>query len=468
MDKFAQMGGNLTDRITAELSSNRNDPIANLLNRLNSKQSNEGNMLSENELKELLKDRTSRRKPRNNRFVVDITTGEPIGNVIEGGDLEGSQLVGRGSRGRSREIDPYEYFLDKPPSVDPVDFLSERLGLRTPVRVEMLDDPQFTKGGRKVFKGGGYVKGYAPGGNISQDWMEEFFKPTTVYENQPFDAYAPGVPNSIYENARDVVPLREQELPWFERGLEKSNWRPNGDIRTMPFQDVPVKDGSLGYPNMQMDYGDAQQEDPFASLFSTPSFVDGVESGDTGSTINGPVKFALDERDQAINDKIRQLMISRLENYEKNQEEKDNDPLKSIFGDYNKGLFQMGMGILANSGYPNSAGEAIGKGVLGVQNAEEQKSLAKQQRENDRLKELLNMRYMQATMQAMDPQVKMQLARYAAAQEQGQKAISHRYDMERDAFLEEGRNKRAAERNALTEKLAQPIGFGAEPIIDTE
>lgn len=70
----------------------------------------------------------------------------------------------------------------------------------------------------------------------------------------------------------------------------------------------------------------------------------------------------------------------------------------------------MGMGILANSGYPNSAGEAIGKGVLGAQESLEQKELQKNARKNDRLKELLNLRYMNAMVQSMDPEIKKQLA----------------------------------------------------------
>jgi hypothetical protein len=80
----------------------------------------------------------------------------------------------------------------------------------------------------------------------------------------------------------------------------------------------------------------------------------------------------------------------------------------------NMPLLKMGLSILANSGYPNSAGEAIGKGVLGTLENEQAKDMQKQERNANKLKELVNLRYMQAMVESMDPNVKMQLAKEKA------------------------------------------------------
>ena len=198
---------------------------------------------------------------------------------------------------------------------------------------------------------------------------------------------------------------------------------------------------------------------------ASEDLISGLEAGDYAGAAASPLDAAMNTKDDELNNRLRDLIMSKIGDYEKNNQEKDTDPLTSIFGNYNKGLFKMGMGILANSGYPNSAGEAIGKGILGAQESEEKSMLAKNERNNDRLKQLLNLRYMNSMIESMDPQVKMKLAQYKAQQDNYNEVLKLQGQLQR-AQASGDRTTANIIMKAIMEK--QNGAFGPQPISGQE
>lgn len=189
-----------------------------------------------------------------------------------------------------------------------------------------------------------------------------------------------------------------------------------GPIEGSPYDSLPkesddlrqLRSGMTGVNIGSPDYGQTQEN--FTGL-EPENLIESVGTGNVDGIIQEPLAQVANSRNQELQDELDSLMLERIRALKGQGEAEDNDPLKSLFGDYNKGLFKMGMSILANSGYPNSAGEAIGKGILSAQESEEAKSIAGVERKNKRLHELLNARYMNAMIEQMSPEQRMAIER---------------------------------------------------------
>ena len=88
-----------------------------------------------------------------------------------------------------------------------------------------------------------------------------------------------------------------------------------------------------------------------------------------------------------------------------------------LFSDVNEPLLKLGLSLLASKG---SFGEALGEAGLSSLKDREMEQFKVQKEKSDRLKEILDIRYKQAQMEAMDPSNKLALAQ---AQAESRKTI---------------------------------------------
>lgn len=156
-------------------------------------------------------------------------------------------------------------------------------------------------------------------------------------------------------------------------------------------------------------------------------FIQALDSGEPSAMVSEPAQAQLNQKEDALTSAFRSMIMNELEQ-RKNYKEPDENKLFGM--NVNMPLIKMGLGILANSGYPNSAGEAIGKGVLGALEDDQRSQKDKFEKNQAKLKELLNMRYMQAMVESMDPNVKAELQRQRMVQEGVQKQIESEVDFQ--------------------------------------
>lgn len=315
------------------------------------------------------------------------------------------------------------------------------------------------------FSGGGYVKGYAKGDLIKM--------PDGSYRRKDGSEVELSVLEKAINNSRQgagLSPLadnyygdfdlgdaaaeagRRAEQPEREFGeLWEQPWRTDsrvgrgletlarGAASIVPFSGSVLARGAQGGLNaLDFLFGDMTKENkpatikaptpktnsPFGTLrmdspnYGQPTaetFNVGLEEGEPSAPLEQEAQAEIAQaKEDTLSAALREMIMQEIEERKKRQEPDEN----KLFGmNVNMPLIKMGLGILANSGYPNSAGEAIGKGVLGALEGEEQKRLQKQERDSAKLQELVKLRFMQAQVEAMDPNIKMQLQREKAVQE---------------------------------------------------
>lgn len=317
------------------------------------------------------------------------------------------RVDGPAGRGKPKTFNsPLEVLIGNQPPPIPQDYLDSRIeGIPEDAML-----PDFTQGGyrnisqkdidrmlreagiptqpfmapRTNYKGGGYVKGYAGGGDVMSRGMN-FWDALTNFKVKPID----------HNNAFKSVFGEQQKQP------------------TSVWDQVPATSPDLeSIRNPWSGSGIFGGPPPSENGTTPEQFNSALEEGDPSAIVSEPAQQNLKE--DALTTALKQMIMQEIENRKNNQEP---DPNKFLGMNVNMPLLKMGLGILANSGYPNSAGEAIGKGVLGALTEDEQRQLDKSKRNNDKLKELINLRYMQGMVESMDPNIKMQLERERAAQD---------------------------------------------------
>lgn len=320
------------------------------------------------------------------------------------------------------------------------------------VEQEDLEAPsRFTRGGVKLFNGGGYVKKFAKGQTVETDpyaphstdedvlykWegrgpldfdpmgKQAYQDIQDIWGPSQKESYLGKVGESGFRALASGVPMARMisagALKGGQSALDFLFNDMNKEISpydTLPAESEDLKKlrGGMGTPDMDIpNYG----QDASGGL--TPeAFNAGLESGEPSDIIAQPAQAELKQGEDALTSAFREMIMQEIQDRKNRQEPDEN----KLFGmDVNMPLIKMGLGILANSDYPNNAGAAIGKGILGAMGDEENKQLAKQERNNNKLKELVNLRYMQAMVESMDPNVKMQLQQQKMSQESLQKAI---------------------------------------------
>ena len=293
------------------------------------------------------------------------------------------------------------------------------------------------------FKGGGYVKKYAKGQIVETD------------------------PHAMHSTDEDVLYKFNQGAPSFEDWL-------GGTWDRLKNPPDPFGGGSRGSANTtytapgvpsQKELLDGFNEirNPWSGsgIFGGPpapdspeAFNDALETGEPSDVVAQPAQQELGQKEDALSAAFRDMILQEIE-ARKNRKEPDEN--KFLGMSVNMPLLKMGLSILANSGYPNSAGEAIGKGVLGTLENEQQKEMQKQERNAAKLKELVNLRYMQAMVESMDPNIKKELARQKAQQDAAERELQHRLKLDEIRQNAEWGMHRDAERIRLQSEVNNPL-----------
>lgn len=202
--------------------------------------------------------------------------------------------------------------------------------------------------------------------------------------------------------------------------------------------------------------------DPPAYEANADNLADATEDGTGGGGLKSHASNLLAAKDDEVTSLLKEYIASQLKEMKNvDQDPDDNDPLKSIFGDYNSGLFKMGMNILANTGNSKNDMEAIAKGVLGAQEAEETKALSKVERKNQRMKDLLNVRYLDAMTNQMSPESRMAIAR------ENNRAEQNKSDLNNAADLMQARERQSASARDIALRVGmESLGTGV-PMSET-
>ncbi len=150
---------------------------------------------------------------------------------------------------------------------------------------------------------------------------------------------------------------------------------------------------------------------PYAQVPYEPNadnLTDAVEKGNGGGGLDSTVAAAQAAKDDEVTMMLKDYIKSQMIDLKAQDENANTDPLNSVFGDYNQGLFRMGLNILGKR--TGNAFSNIAGGIMDSQDQEEAKKLGSIQRKNARMKDLLNVRYLDAMTNQMNPQVRAQIA----------------------------------------------------------
>jgi hypothetical protein len=291
--------------------------------------------------------------------------------------------------------------------------------------INVISD-MFTQGG-KGFSGGGYVKKFAGGGRTGPKEenvlrMPENPKDQKIYEPTWYEKFLERMhsPDGPFGSADDVLydnglnfypsnsgkrPTHQAVLPINEKGWD---YKPNPNL----YMDALGEWGSgedpvdafykemgdkIGYPT-----GEQQGEIPGGDGTATGGVGGGAPGAPGGST----------ESDNPLEREYNKMLEDYL-GYKKPEKGK----VFGLFSDVNEPLLKLGLSLLASKG---SFGEALGEAGLSSLKDREMEQFKVQKEKSDRLKEILDIRYKQAQMEAMDPSNKLALAQ---AQAESRKTI---------------------------------------------
>jgi len=321
-------------------------------------------------------------------------------------DYRSALIEAQGPQGSNENVLLPQEVPSGPRNIVPRSIQSPLDLLGGPSQPEIPYESLFTRGGKRLFAGGGYVKSYKGGRRVTPETNVLNFDPNDPNREFTFAPYQ--------WEGKSILDLINPN-----RAIHRTNDVSSitANTPTNVQNESNMSQGPLGLLGQSNENPGDQYFNPALNetITSADSLTDGLAAGDYGPVLNDPLNSAQDDQDQELRDSLKDLIRQRL-NDVKNQDENKRDPLFGLFSNANKPLIQMGLGILANSGYPNSFGEAVGKAGLGVLQGQEQEALAKNERTNQRLKDLLNLRYMNAMANSMDPSNKMALAQYNAQQ----------------------------------------------------
>jgi hypothetical protein len=296
---------------------------------------------------------------------------------------------------------PFTRARDLPTQYKDTSAIFQKIPTTEAERTAILDE--IANAGRErgsLFSGGGYVKKFEDGGPTGgggRSIESDFYAPGGL-EKDPFERVNQatiGVEDWLGK-AWERIKNPPDELSL--RGKKPSAWD------QLPETSPDLENIRRGQWSGSGLFGGYTPDSPEA-------FNGALASGEPSDIVAKPAQEELNQKEDALTTAFKDMIMQEIE-ARKNRKEPDEN--KFLGMNVNMPLLKMGLSILANSGYPNSAGEAIGKGVLGTLENEQAKDMQKQERNANKLKELVNLRYMQAMVESMDPNVKMQLAKEKA------------------------------------------------------
>jgi len=144
-----------------------------------------------------------------------------------------------------------------------------------------------------------------------------------------------------------------------------------------------------------------------------PEIPAGAQADPTGGTGGGPGApggDVVDDDPEAA--MLRQLYKDRLREYMDAQTKPKKQAVFGMFDNVNEPLLKLGLSILASKG---SFGNALGEAGLASLADRDKEQLKKGQEASEKLQEIVKMRYTNAMVDSLDPNVKAELARQAQA-----------------------------------------------------
>jgi hypothetical protein len=132
-----------------------------------------------------------------------------------------------------------------------------------------------------------------------------------------------------------------------------------------------------------------------------------------------------------------------------------------LFSDVNEPLLKLGLSLLASKG---SFGEALGEAGLSSLKDREMEQFKVQKEKSDRLKEILDIRYKQAQMEAMDPSNKLALAQAQAGYRQTLQDLKLQNALDMLDLKGASASKRAILEGLVRKALDDPEGLSPEQI----
>jgi hypothetical protein len=235
----------------------------------------------------------------------------------------------------------------------------------------------------------------------------------------------------------------DDEQTWYERYLEgvrtplSKGWGDLNDFFAGQTGVMPTNRGELptSYPVVQKIApmpSKADQKVP-ASLFSGPNFFDSasddvasfydelgsmteadpltaaLEAGDYSAPMAQSVGTALEKDEDEV--MLKKMLHDRI--VAMNEDKGPQQP--TLFGlNVNMDLVKLGLGMLASD---KNFGGALGEAGMNLIQSKEQEELRRSKENSTKLQEILDLRYKNAMMESMDPEVKAELARQKHAQD---------------------------------------------------
>ncbi len=274
---------------------------------------------------------------------------------------------------------------------------------------------EYTRGG-KGFSNGGYVKKFAGGGHTGPKQENVLRMPADpkdqkIYEPTWYEKFLERMhsPDGPFGSADDVL---------YDNGL---NFYPSNSGKRPTHQAVlPIDEKGWDYkpnPNLYMDaLGEwGPNEDPVDAFYKEMGDKIGYPTGeqqieeapDSGRTTGAPgAPSGYTESDNPLEREYNKMLEEYLA-YKKPEKGK----VFGLFSDVNEPLLKLGLSLLASKG---SFGEALGEAGLASLKDREIEQFKDQKEKSDKLQEILNIRYKQAQMEAMDPSNKLALAQAQA------------------------------------------------------
>lgn len=136
-----------------------------------------------------------------------------------------------------------------------------------------------------------------------------------------------------------------------------------------------------------------------------------------GSGIAGDARTIAQDEDEVM---LKQMMRERIKAMQN-----DKGPEQpTLFGlNVNMDLVKLGLGMLASD---KNFGGALGEAGMNLIQSKEQEALRKSKENSQKLQELLDLRYKNAMMESMDPEVRAELARQKAASDMRLEQLKHK------------------------------------------
>lgn len=189
---------------------------------------------------------------------------------------------------------------------------------------------------------------------------------------------------------------------------------------------------------------------------NTDNLLDALDTGDGSGGLTSTVAAGQAQNQDELSAMLKDYIKERLVNLRNTDENPSTDPLESVFGKYNKGLFRMGANILMQrrgNAFANIAG-----GVAQTQDEEEAAALKKIADKNARFKDLLNVRYLDAMTNQLSPETRKAIAAENNATELAKVRIQEMNKNARQAAGFEQQARQAGLRALLSDlQSGQPV-----------